>query len=116
MEKKKLSFLLKNNFLKRNDLSDCFDKYQFLSWIKNIKNQKYQEASKTLAYLGREEKNSVMKKKSLISMSKLNLIANSGIDNFTPEEKNLMNSLNRQLDYLSYFDNLPENTLKVNNC
>ena len=37
MEKKKLNFLLKNNFLKRQDLSKCFDKYPFLSWIKDIK-------------------------------------------------------------------------------
>ncbi len=113
MEKKKLNFLLKNSYLKRADLSRCFDKYHYLSWIKDIKNEKFQESSKTLASLGREEKDSFMKKKSLISMSKLNLIANSGFENLSPSDKKLMDSLNRQLEYLSYFENLPPHTLKV---
>jgi hypothetical protein len=113
MEKRRLNFLLKNNFLKRPDLSKCFDKYHYLSWIKDIKNEKFQDAAQTLENLGREEKNSVMKKKSLISMSKLNLIASSGFDNLNPQDQKLMDSLNRQLDYLSYFDNLPVGTLKV---
>ena len=113
MEKKKLNFLLKNNFLQRSDLSKCFDKYQFLSWIKDIKNEKNQSASRTLENLGREEKNSYMKKKSLVSMSKLNLIANSGFDNLNTADQKLMNNLNRQLEYLSYFENLPARILKV---
>jgi len=113
MEKKKLNFLLKTNYLKRADLSRCFDKYHYLSWIKDIKNEKFQESSRTLAYLGREEKDSFMKKKSLLSMSKLNLIANSGFENLNPSDKKLLDGLNRQLDYLSYFENLSTQTLKV---
>ncbi len=111
MEKKKLNFLLKSNFLKRDDLSECFDKYPSLSWIKDIKNANYSKSQKTLEILGNEEKNSFMKKKTLISISKLNLIAaNEHMDRNT---KLILNNLNRQLEYLSYFENLPANTLKV---
>lgn len=114
MEKRKLNFLLKNNYLKRVDLSECFDKYPYLSWIKNIKNEKFHDSARILGNLGSEEKNSFMKKKSLISMSKLNLIANAGFTNLNGTNKQMMDSLNRQLEYLSYFENLPSNTLKVN--
>ena len=114
MEKKSLNFLLKNNYLKRADLSRCFNKYEYLSWIKDIKNANFHESSKTLANLGHEEKNSFMKKRSLISISKLNLIASSGFDNLNASDKKLMATLNRKLDYLAYFDNLPAHTLKVN--
>lgn len=112
MERKKLNFLLKNNFLKRADLSSCFDKYKFLSWIKDIKNDRFKESALTLNNLGYEEKESFMKKRSLISMSKLNLIANAGFENLNANDTKLMNSLNRQLSYLAYFDNLPQSTLK----
>ena len=40
----------------------------------------------------------------------------SGFDNLNPQDQKLMDSLNRQLDYLSYFDNLPVGTLKVSYC
>jgi hypothetical protein len=43
MEKRKLNFLLKNQFLKRSDVSKYLDKYQYLSWIKDLKNDKYIE-------------------------------------------------------------------------
>jgi hypothetical protein len=43
MEKKTLNFLLKSNFLKRPDLSKCFDKYSFLAWIKDIKTDRFVE-------------------------------------------------------------------------
>jgi len=110
MEKKKLNFLLKSNFLKREDLSECFDKYPSLSWIKDIKNANYSKSQKTLEILGNEEKNSFMKKKTLLSISKLNLIAaNQHMDKNT---KLILNNLNRQLEYLSYFENLPADTLK----
>ena len=113
MEKKKLNFLLKNTFLKRADLSKCFDNYPSLSWIKDIKNEHFASAATTLSTLGGEEKQSFMKKRSLTSMSKLNLIAASGMTPLTSKEKNLLANLNRQLEYLSYFENLPPNTLKV---
>lgn len=45
MEKRKLNFLLKNQFLKRPDISKCLDKYQYLSWIKDFKNDKYDEVN-----------------------------------------------------------------------
>jgi hypothetical protein len=43
MEKRKLNFLLKNQFIKRTDVSKCLDKYQYLSWIKDFKNDKFIE-------------------------------------------------------------------------
>lgn len=113
MEKKKLNFLLKNSLLKRADLSECFNKYPFLSWIKDIKNNNFTGAYNTLQSLGRDEKTSFMKKKSLLSMSKLNLLANAGFDNLNAKDRQNLNNLNRQLQYLSYFDNLPASTLKV---
>ena len=45
MEKRKLNFLLKNQFLKRSDISKYLDKYQYLSWIKYFKNDKYVQVS-----------------------------------------------------------------------
>ena len=63
MEKRKLNFLLKNQFLNRQDVSKCLDKYPFLSWIKDFKNEKYLEASQTLENLGANEKESFMKKR-----------------------------------------------------
>ena len=113
MEKKKLNFLLKNSFLKRADLSQCFDKYPFLSWIKDVKNDNFNGASNTLQSLGRDEKTSFMKKKSLLSMSKLNLLANVAFDNLNAKDRQNLKNLNRQLEYLTYFDNLPSSTLKV---
>lgn len=41
MEKRKLNFLLKNQFLKRPDVSKSLDKYKYLSWIKDFKNDNY---------------------------------------------------------------------------
>jgi hypothetical protein len=38
---KKLSFLLKSDLIKRNDLSKCFDSHKTLSWIKDIKNESF---------------------------------------------------------------------------
>ena len=43
MDKKSLNFLLKSNFLRRPDLSSCFDRYSFLSWIKDIKTDRFSE-------------------------------------------------------------------------
>jgi hypothetical protein len=40
-DKKKLNFLLKNELLKRDDISKCLDNYKILSWIKDIKNEKF---------------------------------------------------------------------------
>jgi hypothetical protein len=42
-EKKKLNFLLKNQFLKRDDVSACLDKYDYLAWIKDLKNEKFEK-------------------------------------------------------------------------
>ena len=41
MDKRKLSFLLKNQFLRRKDISDCLDRYQFIAWIKDFKNEQF---------------------------------------------------------------------------
>lgn len=50
MEKKKLNFLLKNQFLKRADISSCLDKYKYLSWIKDFKNDSYKKVDYKLIY------------------------------------------------------------------
>lgn len=41
IEKSKLNFLFKNQFLKRTDISSCVDKYPYLSWIKDFKNNSF---------------------------------------------------------------------------
>jgi len=47
--------------------------------------------------------------KSLLSLSKLSLIANDQLDF---KQNKQINTLNRQLDLLSHFDNIPINTIK----
>ena len=66
MDKKDLKFLFKSNVLKRLDLSKSFDKYSYLSWIKDMKTDRFQEGSITLEKLGSEEKSSFMKKTVMI--------------------------------------------------
>lgn len=107
MEKKKLNFLLKNKFLRRKDISDCLDKFHYIAWIKDFKNDQFNRASKILSNLAVNENEYFMKQKSLLSLSKLSLIANG---DFNPAE---MDYLNRKLDYLAYIENLPSDVVKV---
>ena len=104
MEKRKLNFVLKNQFLKRDDVSKFLDKYQYISWIKDLKNEKFVDAAKTLGNLGLNENDSFMKQKTLMSLSKLSLIANvKGNSNGKSFDQEL-DSLNRRLEYLSYIE------------
>ena len=104
MDKRKLNFLLKNQFLKRDDVSKFLDKYQFISWIKDLKNEKYVEAAKTLGNLGLNENDSYTKQKTLMSLSKLSLIANAKENGKSFDHE--LGALNRRLEYLSYIDHI----------
>lgn len=106
MDKRKLSFLLKNQFLRRRDISDCLDRYQEIAWIKDFKNEQYHKASRVLANLATNDAKYFMQQKSLVSLSKLSLIANGDYD------QREMNALNRKLDYLAYTENLPADVIK----
>ncbi|CAF0843528.1 unnamed protein product [Brachionus calyciflorus] len=111
IERRKLNFLLKNQFLKRSDISKCLEKYQYLSWIKDFKNDNYFQASDTLHSLGINESDSFMKQKTLLSMSKLSLFAN---DSFTSDYNQRITALNRYLEYLSYIENIAESISDMN--
>lgn len=66
MEKKSLKFLLKSSFLKRADISKCFDNYSYLSWIKDFKTEQFNQAANTLEVIGSDEKSSFTKKRVFI--------------------------------------------------
>jgi nuclear pore complex protein Nup133 len=102
MEKRKLNFLLKSQFLKRDDISSHLDEYMFVSWIKDLKNEKFLQAAKTIGMLGLNENDSFMKQRTLLSMSKLSLIADGGLNEFKQE----LAELNRRLKYLSYIEHI----------
>jgi nuclear pore complex protein Nup133 len=112
MDKRKLNFLLKNQFLKRDDVSKFLDKYQFISWIKDLKNENYVEAAKTLGNLGLNENDSFTKQRTLMSLSKLSLIANVKTNGKSFDQELI--ALNRRLEYLSYIDHISEKISK--NC
>lgn len=102
MEKKKLSFVLKNEqFIKRPDVSVCLDKYKYLSWIKDFKNDNYCSGSETLYDLALAEKDSFAKRKTLLSLSKLALIAES---RFLPDLSARLELIDRKLEYLQYIE------------
>lgn len=101
MEKKKLNFLLKPQFLKRDDISTCLDKYKYLSWIKDFKNDNYGSASGTLFELASAEKESFAKQKTLLSLSKLGLLAEV---RFVPNLEERIDEIDRKLEYLQYIE------------
>lgn len=41
IEKSKLNFMFKSQILKRSDISNCIDRYPYLSWIKDFKNNSF---------------------------------------------------------------------------
>jgi hypothetical protein len=44
-EKKKLSFLFREELRTRPDISKCLDNYSTLSWIKDIKNEQFSKVN-----------------------------------------------------------------------
>ena len=86
-------------------MSKYLDNYQYLAWIKNIKNDKYLEAAHTLNNLAVNENDSFMKQRTLTSMSKLSMIANGNEANSRSFDHE-MAALNRRLEYLAYIEYL----------
>jgi hypothetical protein len=109
MDKKKLNFLLNQKFIHRTDIAEFLDNYPYLSWIKDIKNDQFTKASRTLQHLGFNEKDSYKKQKTLLSITKLCLLTNG--DNY--ENKERIADIDRRLKYLSYIETLPSHILKV---
>ena len=125
IERRKLNFILRAQLLRRADIARCLDKYPFLSWIKDLKQQQQQQqqpqqyeqggeqdahaaASRTLASLGHNETDSFMKQKTLLSLSKLSLLASasaSASDGGASLQARLR-SLDRQLAYLAHVEHL----------
>ncbi|XP_069672597.1 nuclear pore complex protein Nup133 isoform X3 [Periplaneta americana] len=91
-------------------LSQFLKDHPSLSWLQNIFSSDYKQASNTLKSLAKEETELLQRKKSMLSLAKLSLLAFDQQPEAVDEE---VQALNTELDLVLYEEELPETVLSA---
>ncbi|XP_071963229.1 nuclear pore complex protein Nup133-like [Antedon mediterranea] len=106
MDQGKRGKLLSHSFGHQQELADFLQSHDNLSWLHHINTNDYTQAHETLWRISQEEVNSLSKKKTLLSLSKLSMLASDD-----PVERNI-DELNTQLDIILHQETLPQPILQ----
>ncbi|XP_033106375.1 nuclear pore complex protein Nup133-like [Anneissia japonica] len=106
MDEGKRGKLLSHSFGRQQELANFLESHDNLSWLHHIHTNDYTQAHETLWRIGQEEVNSLSKKKTLLSLSKLSMLASEN-----PVQKNI-DDLNTQLDIILHQETLPQPILQ----
>ncbi|KAL0269100.1 UNVERIFIED_CONTAM: hypothetical protein PYX00_006935 [Menopon gallinae] len=94
----------------KRDLSQFLGDHPSLSWINNIFTYQFKQASNTLHTLAKEETELISRKKTMLSLAKLSLLASNETDH-TEESK--LNELDSELELVAHQEDLPEKVLEA---
>lgn len=90
-------------------LSRFLSDHPSLSWMKDIFSQNFEMAAETLNDLALRETDSVRRRKTMLSLSKLSKLAASN----DQEQDRLINGINRDLELIEFQEELPDYVLEV---
>ncbi|XP_021913246.1 nuclear pore complex protein Nup133 [Zootermopsis nevadensis] len=96
---------IKKSRAQQHALSQFLVDHPSLSWLQDIFSGDYKQAGSTLRSLAKEESELLQRKKSILSLAKLALLAS---DEQRDKVEDQVQSLNADLDLVSYQEELPE--------
>ncbi|XP_078466242.1 nuclear pore complex protein Nup133 [Lampetra planeri] len=110
MEKGKRSKLLTQPAAQNSQLNTFLIGHQHLSWLHHVHMASFTQASQTLRSLAEQEACYFMRKKTLLSLSKLSALAS---DMSPQDTHSLINNIDAEQDFMMYQDSLPLKLLEA---